>query len=219
MTNFNDGRPAPMYPRGRASLGPEAPVPVVPGHQEVPSWADLTNEWGRGPDPAPVSPAVQGYPPMNPPPWMTDPQKPAGRPIILAVLIAMLVTAMFSAGLLVQRLDLLPVSVPLVGKDTGVALCQVMAKGDGPTENATTPGAPIDAKQLAQIRAAFGDSRHEGIRVNGTKMIDLIAQIQALGEEPDMGALIYISAMADAYAGLAGSCAAVGHPLPAMATS
>jgi hypothetical protein len=52
---FSDARPAP----GRLS----------------PAWAEQTAAWGRTGEVPPEPPG--GYPAMNPPPWVTDPQKPS----------------------------------------------------------------------------------------------------------------------------------------------
>lgn len=210
----------PAIPRGRAGLGPE--VPVSPGpNRSTPLWADLTNDWGRA-DPRPGD----GYPPMQPPPWGSlyhdlghEPGN-ARRPVVLAVLAAMLLVFLVAAGFVIQRLNVLPAGVPLIGKDTGVALCEAMATGSGPVGEKTGQPNAVSNEQIRQVRAAFADSRYSAIRLNGVRMMDQMAQIAAFGngtgEDPGFGALAFLGGFADAYAGLAGGCADVGYTLPPL---
>lgn len=124
---------------------------------------------------------------------------------------ALVITLITLLALVVQRSNVLPAGVPLVGKDSGLAACEILAKGNGPTGSGK-----VEPSDWKTVRAVFADSRYPAIRDNGIKVADLGAQIEALGSDPGLGALAYISSFTDAYAGLAGGCAAVGHPIPAL---
>lgn len=218
--------------------------PTLPRIQiPVPLWAEFAYEHGQQyerPAAQPTSPAGDNYPPMSPPPWGTlwqdlghepprgrfsdDLSRRAaagqnrGRPLVLGVLTALLMLLLLLSAFLVQRNNLLPVGVPVLGKDTGVAICEVMSKGAGPTGEKNTDGSTkeLTATEIRKLRSLFADSRYEAIRINGVRMTDTLAQIEALGPDAGFGALAFIGSFADAYAGLAGGCADVGYPLPAL---
>jgi len=128
--------------------------------------------------------------------------------IWLAVAVAVLVTV---TGLFVQRMNWLPASVPLVGRDTGVAACEAIADGRKPVESSGI----MSTADYKAAREVFADSRYEAIRTNGTKIIDLAWQAQGMGSN-NLGVLALMSGIADAYSGLAGGCASVGYTIPPL---
>lgn len=131
---------------------------------------------------------------------------------VVGALVIVLVTL---AALVVQRSNLLPAGVPLVGEDKGLAACEAIQHGSAPVGGKTK----VSPGDFQKARAAFADSRYPAIRDNGVKLMDLAVQIAALGNNPGIGALAYVQSFTDAYAGLAGGCAAVGHPIPALTTN
>jgi hypothetical protein len=237
--------PRPMGPLCSDMGGGMIRPPVVPGNRTVPwpaeptlprmeipvpPWADFAYEHGQQyerPTAQPMSPAGDNYPPMSPPPWGSfsdDLNRRAaagqnrGRPLVLGLLTAALMLLLLLSAFLVQRNNLLPVGVPVLGKDTGVAICEVMSRGAGPTGEKNTDGSTkeLTATEIRKLRSLFADSRYEAIRINGMRMTDVLVQIEALGPDAGFGALAFIGSFADAYAGLAGGCADVGYPLPAL---
>lgn len=131
---------------------------------------------------------------------------------VIGALVIVLVTL---AALAVQRSNLLPAGVPLVGKDKGLAACEAIQHGSAPVG----PGTKTSPGDFEKVRAAFADSRYPAIRDNGVRLMDLAVQIASLGKEPGIGALAYVQSFTEAYAGLAGGCAAVGHPIPALTSN
>jgi len=132
---------------------------------------------------------------------------------ILLVLSVILLAMATVVGLAVQRLNLLPASVPLIGKDSGIAACESIAKGEkmgGRTGEAMTPD------QYREIRGVFADSSYRAIRDNGVRMVDLAWQVQGLESTDLVAALTYVAPITEAYTGLAGGCAAVGITIPAL---
>lgn len=117
-----------------------------------------------------------------------------------------------------QRLNVLPHWVPLVGMDSGVALCKGIAERGKVVNEA--PVAQTDLDEIRRVRAMFADSRYEDIRINGVAMMDLSAQFVTMRKdaaEPDLGtALALVGPMMTANAGLAGGCREHGYEIPAM---
>lgn len=130
----------------------------------------------------------------------------------LALILGLVVIVLAVVAVTVQRSNVLPAGFPLIGKDKGVAACEVLAKGNGPTGQT----GKASADDMRKARAVFAASRYPAIRDNGVKLMDLAVQIDGLGDDPGLGALTYISEFTSAYAGLAGGCASVGHPIPAL---
>lgn len=125
---------------------------------------------------------------------------------------ALVITLITLLALVVQRSNVLPAGVPLVGKDSGLAACEAIQHGSAPTGQTTS----VSPGDFTKARAAFAGSRYPDIRTNGVRLMDLAAQIAGLGKDPGIEVLAYIGSFGDAYAGLAGGCAAVGHPIPAL---
>jgi len=178
---------------------------------QLPVWADLAAQhgWsrtGRHED------RGDGRPWTSPgePPWGSQAGAASPWPLRLT-LAALVAVVVFLAGLLVQRMNWLPVGVPLIGKDSGYAACEAIHEGK----------APVKAKgimtldQYRQAREVFADSRYEAIRSNGTKLMDLAWQAQGMGDN-NLGVLALMGGVADAYSGLAGGCASVGITIPSL---
>ena len=137
-------------------------------------------------------------------------------PVIAAIIIAATLAAL---GFGVQRMNWLPAAVPLIGKDSGVAACELIA-GGGALGDRQDISAEMTEEQYRQARKPFADSRYPAIRDNGTRIIDLAWQVQQAGDGGELaGALMFMTALGDAYAGLAGGCAEHGYTIPALAGS
>lgn len=119
------------------------------------------------------------------------------------------------AGAGLRMNNVLPAGVPLVGMDSGVALCKAIAEqgsvGDAPV-------AQTDLAEIQRVRALFADSRYDDLRMNGVTMMDLSAQFVTMGAESgDLGtALALVGPMMTANAGLAGGCREHGFEIPMM---
>lgn len=177
----------------------------------MPVWADLAYQRGNGHGPAVYAPdfgaaGMHSWKPEQAPAW----PPPAGMWIALT---ALTVVVLALGGLLVQRMNWLPVTVPLVGKDTGVAACEVISKGGSPVPSSGKD--TMSAADYRKARAIFADSRYPGIRDNGVRLMDLAWQAQGMGNE-DLGALALFSDIASSYSGLTGGCSAVGYTIPSL---
>jgi len=159
---------------------------------------------------------------MQPDYFLTQPSNPTSfarrHPIAIVLLSAWLAAAIFLAGFVLQRTNLISAAVPFIGKDSGLAACEAIAK------KGTLTGAPktserMTPKQYKTVRDVFADSRYEDIRGNGVRLVDLVSQVQALGEDPGFEALAYVGGISAAYAGLTGGCASVGVTIPALSAN
>ncbi|WP_203935000.1 hypothetical protein [Virgisporangium ochraceum] len=96
-----------------------------------------------------------------------------------------------------------------VREDPGVAACKAIRDGQvGPQDG--TEGKEITETEYRAIRKQFADSRHDDIRDHGTKLVDVIWQIQQLPEGEEMGALAFLGPMATHVTGLQSACADQG---------
>jgi len=180
--------------------------PYVPGRSsvypvQVPAWVDLVAQHGFS-----TGPEGQELP------WPTEPTHKNVQRVLWLVLIGLTLTVLAAAGYLVQHNNWLPVSVPLIGKDSGVAACETIANGGGVAGSGDTTWSAADYRAARQV---FADSRYPAIRDNGVQLMDLAWQMQGLKAD-DMGLLLYVTPMTNAYAGLAGGCAEVGYTIPAL---
>jgi hypothetical protein len=165
------------------------------------------------------------YPPQ-PPPYVPGAIPPNGDwrpptpernsrllPVLLIVLVVVTVVTVAALGALARHKNLLPTSVPLIGKDSGVAACESIVKEGELIE--TSGKDRMTADEYREARAIFGDSRYPAIRENGVKIIDIAWQLGNSGED-GAGLLMYATSLSDAYAGLTGGCAEVGYTLPPL---
>jgi hypothetical protein len=213
----DDKRDATFHPGG-------SPVPpVIPGYPETIARHGAADE----------APTERPWASPGTPPWSslsTDIRheaprawRPSWRDNLAAmnpsvkypVIGALVIVLITLAAIAVQRTNVLPAGVPLIGKDSGLAACESIQHDKAPVGL----GSKVSPGDFAKARKVFADSRYPAIRDNGVKLMDLAVQISALGKDPGIGALAYIQAFTDAYAGLAGGCAAVGHPIPALTTN
>jgi hypothetical protein len=147
-----------------------------------------------------------------------DARRRVRRGLILVVGL-MVVAVIIGMAVAVQRVNALPASVPLIGKDTGLAACEAAASGKDirGEEKQGTPDAVMTEQQYRQARAIFADSRYAEIRDPGVQMIDLMWQVQAVMKTEDgMAALTLVQPLTRAYTELAGGCAKHGHIIPAL---
>jgi hypothetical protein len=176
---------------------------------QLPVWADLAAQhgWSRtAQHEAPNFGAAGMHSWDNhrtPPRWVGLTLLLVGLTVVSAVLL----------GVLAQRNNWLPASVPLIGEDTGVAACEAIASGKPPVEASGKD--TMTAAEYRQARGVFADSRYPAIRDNGVKIIDLAWQAQNASGE-DLAAMMFGLNMAEAYSGLAGGCAAVGYTIPSI---
>ena len=190
-------------------------VPVVPGP------LDTAAIWGASKENQVPS---EGRPHLSPgrPPWEPEPEKGRGWTLALVVMgLLFVVAGVF--GFIVQRSDVAPYWVPLVGKDSGVAACEALAAGDKLTTLNAGDGRVRSSKmtelEYLEIRSIFGGSRHEAIRTNGEDLIDYAWQLQALGNgtgEASLMALPLLGSIMKAYSGLSGGCSEQGITIPAF---
>lgn len=173
---------------------------------QLPIWADLTHQHGAPRETGPDFGAAGMHT------WEPEPGERAwNRTGTWLGLI--LVAALFLGviGFAIQRLNWLPASVPLIGKDSGVAACEAISKGQAPVKAKGV----MTLDQYRQAREVFADSRYPAIRDNGTKLMDLAWQAQGMGSN-NLGVLALVGPISDAYSGLAGGCDAVGYTIPSL---
>jgi hypothetical protein len=138
----------------------------------------------------------------------------------LATAGSLLLAVLLLAGAAVRMNNLLPGWVPLVGMDSGVAMCKAIAETAGAGRPDAAPVAQAELARIREVRALFADSRYEDIRIPGVAMMDLSAQfvlMQGGDAESGLGAgLALVGPMMTANAGLAGGCREHGYEIPAM---
>jgi len=187
-------------------------VPVVPGP------LDTAAIWGASKESQVPS---EGRPHLSPgkPPWEPEPEKSRGWTLALIVMgLLFVVAGVF--GFIVQRNDVAPHWMPLVGKDTGVAACEALAGGDKLTTlnagDGRVRGERMTEQEYREIRGIFSASRHVAIRDNGQTLIDNAWQLQEIGPDSGLAALPLLGPITTAYTGLSGGCAEQGITIPPL---
>lgn len=144
------------------------------------------------------------------------------RPRMLLGVLAAAVLGSLLAGMLVRSANVLPGWVPVIGMDSGVAMCKAIAEkpqGESAAEAAGSDEA-VEMERVRQFRALFAGSRYDDIRVNGVALMDLTAQFVQMSQgraEADFGtSLALVGPMMTANAGLAGGCREHGYEIPSM---
>jgi hypothetical protein len=174
---------------------------------QLPIWADLTAQHGQPRHAPEPQYGAAGMHTWDPAPG----ERSWNR--VGTVLGVVLVAALFLGllGFVVQRMNWLPAGVPLIGKDSGVAACEAISKGQAPVKAKGV----MTLDQYRQAREVFADSRYPAIRDNGTKLMDLAWQAQGMGSN-NLGVLALVGPISDAYSGLAGGCDAAGYTIPSL---
>lgn len=155
---------------------------------------------------------------MMPPPVAPGRPPRSKAPMLIGIAAAVLVLAI-GAAIIVSATGIAPVGTPLVGKDSGIAACESIGQDDklaGTNDNSDDKLTP---EEYREVRALFSESKHEAIRTNGTKLVDIVWQIAQLPEDAGLAALPMLGTLTEAYAGLAGGCAEQGIIIPPMQTS
>ncbi len=185
-------------------------APVVPGPWETAA------AWGRtGEIPAP--PAARPWDTAGIAPWAGPEHRIKQRPLGAILLIASIVlaVALIVSGAVLRNQNVLPVGVPLIGMDSGVAACKAIA------EDKKLPGSSgqeMTRDQYLGLREVFASSRYDDIRSSGVQIIDIAWLFQSAGEG-DITVLAYVGPLFSSYNALSGACSAQGYTIPALAGS
>jgi hypothetical protein len=148
--------------------------------------------------PPPYTPVPPQY---GPPPGQFTPKRAAKWPyLVLAAAVLFLasgVWTLYDQGLIL--------------KDSGVKACEALAGKDKAILGVQNgKKAPLTEQRYKLMRGVFADSRYDDIRNHGTKLMDLVWQIEQLGDDPGMGAVAYMGPMMDHLTGLQSACADQG---------
>ncbi|GIE95561.1 hypothetical protein Ari01nite_30260 [Paractinoplanes rishiriensis] len=74
-----------------------------------------------------------------------------------------------------------------LGQDSGVAACAAIR--DSRFSQSSGSAEDMTVEQHRQVRELFADSGNDEIREHGTKLVDLIWQVQQMGDDAGLGAL------------------------------
>lgn len=169
----------------------------------------------------PVTPVSPGRPMPDPAttPWAPhdyDGRRNNRGPWLWVILVLALGLVLTLASILIERSGVVPAGVPVIGQDTGIAVCEAMASDKNPAGE--VKGQELSLDQVRQVRALFADSRYAEIREPGVKMMDLAAQMAGTvkGDDAGAGALMFMTSFSETYAALSGGCAEHGHEIPSL---
>lgn len=177
----------------------------------APVYAIQPGGTGERPYVSPGAPPWDSQAHQDPPPGEPDPK---GRWTI-ALVAAVITISLLLSSFLVQRSGLVPAGIPVLGKDSGLAACEMIANG-GTLDNSS--GETMTKAEYQQVRDVFDGSRFPAIRDNGTRLMDYAWQMQSLtaSDQNALAALPLVQPMTEAYTGLAAACADHGHVLPGL---
>jgi hypothetical protein len=126
---------------------------------------------------------------------------PSRRRLLVMTTAVLAVLVVLGGGAFVYR--------TFIREDSGVAVCKDIRDGQvNPQPDADN--AEMTQAEYRRIRAMFADSRHDDIRDHGTRLIDLVWQIQQLPKDDEMAALGFIGPLTTHVAGLQSACAEQG---------
>lgn len=129
------------------------------------------------------------------------------------------VMAIGGFGLAVRSQNVLPNWVPVVGMDSGVAMCKAIAENPNRKVAGGEQAGRSDPEQIRKVRGMFADSRYEDIRISGVALMDLAVQMNSVPQDGGEGfgaALVLAGPIMSATAGLAGGCAEHGYMIPTV---
>jgi hypothetical protein len=134
----------------------------------------------------------------------------------IALVAAVITISLLLSAFLVQRSGLVPAGIPVLGRDSGLAACEMIANGG--TLNNESSGETMTKAEYQQLRDIFDGSRFPAIRDHGTRLMDYAWQMQSLtaSDQNALAALPLVQPMTEAYTGLAAACADHGHVLPGL---
>jgi hypothetical protein len=132
---------------------------------------------------------------------------------IVPLAVAGIISALIALAIGLRVSNVVPVGVPLIGKDPGIAACQALADGTKPTGQDKS----LTAEEYKTMRRVFSGSWYPEIKKPGLEMVDLIWQFQGSDNKNDLGkALLLVGPMTQAYSSLAGGCAEHDIVIPAL---
>lgn len=159
-------------------------------------------------DPVPVGPH------HVPTTFYRERRTPTARMLLIVAVIGAITFGI--VGVILQRGNVLPAGVPLLGKDTGIAACEALAQSAGTPGSDQAPATILSDGDKQKLRGVFEDSRYAEIREPGVRFVDLALQIEAMGPDAGLAALPLVGPLTESYAALAGGCGQHGHALPAL---
>lgn len=157
----------------------------------------------------PAQPRQYG-PPAYSPGTYPDPQyapgeppqaPPRSKPMWHSAALAMAVLLLATAGWFAYD--------RVIKKDSGIAACEGFRSGAkiaGAPEDKTADGKMTEV-QYRKLRGVFEGSRHDDIKAAGTKMMDVLWQVQGLGPNPGFEALPYVGQMMSVITEMQTACA------------
>ena len=92
-------------------------------------------------------------------------------------------------------------------EDPGIAACQAIRDQQG---SSSSTDSDMTEAEYRETRDLFADSEHEDIREHGTKLVDVLWQVQQLPEGDEMGGIAFIGQLTEHATGLQSACADQG---------
>jgi hypothetical protein len=91
-------------------------------------------------------------------------------------------------------------------EDSGIRACEELRDGRGEIDVTVRDEVPITASQYRELRAVFADSRHDDIRVHGTKLVDVVWQASHVPGNAGGTSLGYLGPLTEHRTGLQSAC-------------
>lgn len=132
--------------------------------------------------------------------------------LVLGVALAAVILAF--VGVMLREGNVLPAGIPIIGKDSGLAACEVISKAAANGSGDSSPAAAFGGDDRTALRKVFSGSRYPEIRDPGVRFVDLAMQLDGMGDDAGLAALPLVGPLTESYAALAGGCAEHGYTLP-----
>jgi hypothetical protein len=170
-------------------------------HDDPRSGDDFAAE-ASGPVPPQPEPApeLQSQPELQPQPEAQPPSPSLRGPVLAFVAVAAVVML---AGVAAIGFAIYEVVQP----DSGIAACEAIRDSES---NQSDRDSKMTEEEYREVREQFADSAHADIREHGTKLMDVLWQVDQLPEGQEMAALALIGPLAEHATGLQSACADQG---------
>jgi hypothetical protein len=146
----------------------------------------------------PVPPPQQEPPPPQQEPPPAQPSSLRG-PVLAFVAVAVVVML---AGIAAVGFAIYEVVQP----DSGIAACEAIRD----SESEEGDDSELTEEEYREVREQFADSAYADIREHGTKLMDVLWQVDQLPEGQEMAALALLGPLAEHATGLQSACADQG---------
>lgn len=124
------------------------------------------------------------------------------------------VIALIATGAVVGLVSVATLGIAIYGAvtpDSGIVACEAIRDAELTSVNGDDPGSnEMTEDEYRELRDQFEDSVHEDIREHGTKLVDVVWQVEQIPDGQEVAALGFLGPLTEHATGLQAACARQG---------